>query len=59
MLNSANALETEYDARGMKNKNGRRDVVEGFRVLTLLHRMDEIPSEQREWLANLFKNTER
>jgi len=55
MLNSANALEAEYDARGMKNKNGRRDVVEGFRVLTLLHRMDEIPPEQRERLEELFK----
>jgi len=40
---------------GMKNKNGRRDVVEGFRVLTLLHRMDELPPEQRERLKELFK----
>jgi len=39
----------------MKNKNGRRDVVEGFRVLTLTYRMDEIPSEQRERLKKLFK----
>ena len=39
----------------MKNKNGKRDVVEGFRVLTLLYRMDEIPSEQRERLEELFE----
>jgi len=39
----------------MKDKNGRRDVVEGFRVLTLLYRVDEIPSEQRERLVELFK----
>jgi hypothetical protein len=30
-------------------------VVEGFRVLTLLYRVDEIPSERRERLVELFK----
>jgi len=40
---------------GMKNKNGKKDVVEGFRVLTLLYRMDEIPPENVERLKELFK----
>ena len=39
--------------RGMKNR--RRDVVEGFRVLTLTYRMDELPPEQRERLEELFR----
>ena len=36
-------------------RNRKRDVVEGFRVLTLLYSLDEIPSEQRERLKELFK----
>jgi len=36
---------------------GRRkgNAVEGFRVLTLTYRVDEMPSEQRERLVELFK----
>ena len=49
------ALEAKHDARGMKNKNGKGDAVEGFRVLTLTYRLDEIPPEQRERLVELFK----
>jgi len=37
---------------GMKR---REDTVEGFRVLTLTYRMDELPSEQRERLKELFE----
>jgi len=33
----------------------REDTVEGFRVLTLTYRMDELPSEQRERLKELFE----
>lgn len=36
-------------------RNGRGDSVEGFRVLTLLYSLDELPSEQRERLVELFK----
>ena len=36
-------------------RNRKRDVVEGFRVLTLLYSLDEIPSEQRERLEELFE----
>jgi len=40
---------------GMKNKNGKRDVVEGFRVLTLTYRLEDLPPEQRERLKELFE----
>jgi len=36
-------------------RNGKGDAVEGFRVLTLLYSLDELPSEQRERLEELFK----
>jgi len=36
-------------------RDGKRDAVEGFRVLTLTYRVDELPSEQRERLKELFK----
>jgi len=36
-------------------RNGKRDVVEGFRVLTLQYNLNELPLEQRERLVKLFR----
>ena len=48
------AMNFKHRAR-MKNKNGKGDVVEGFRVLTLLYRVDELPPDQREQCEHLMK----
>ena len=48
------AMNFKHRAR-MKNKNGKGDVVEGFRVLTLLYRTNELPPDQREQCEHLMK----
>jgi len=39
----------------MKNKNGKIGIVEGFRVLTLLYRLDELPSERLKELFEKYR----